>query len=84
MKPIYLDYNASTPVIDEVAEDVVDRSFTRIGAGHQFPVLTKFAVDEKRRCLASAEGLSIDDVLIDAPYEITNEMIEIVSGAEAL
>ena len=35
-------------LVQEVAEDVVDRSFTRIGTGRQAPVIPEFAVDEER------------------------------------
>ena len=39
--------------LHEVGEQILKRTLTRIGAGHQFPLLTKFAIDEK--CQAAIE-----------------------------
>ncbi|MGD8436844.1 MAG: cysteine desulfurase family protein [Syntrophobacterales bacterium] len=55
MKPIYLDYNATTPIDPEVAEAMRPYLFEHFGnpsSSHWYGVQTKKAVDEARRQVA--------------------------------
>ncbi|MCG6946373.1 MAG: cysteine desulfurase [Deltaproteobacteria bacterium] len=55
MKPIYLDYNATTPIDPEVAEAMRPYLFEHFGnpsSSHWYGIQTKKAVDEARRQVA--------------------------------
>jgi len=55
--PIYLDYNATTPILKEVADEMAPYLYDYFGnpsSTHPFGVETKLAVEKARRQIASA------------------------------
>ena len=59
MEPIYLDYNATTPIAKEVADAMrpyLDEFFGNPSSVHSYGVKTKLAVEKARRQLAALIG----------------------------
>ncbi len=66
MKPIYLDYNATSPVAPEVASAMrpyLEEHFGNPSSGHWYGVQTKKAVEKARRQIADALGCDTDEVI---------------------
>jgi cysteine desulfurase len=66
MKPIYLDYNATTPIDSEVAEAMSPYLFERFGnpsSSHWYGVQTKEAVEKAREQVANLLNCSPDEVV---------------------
>ena len=66
MKPIYLDYNATTPIDPEVAEAMAPYLFERFGnpsSSHWYGVQTKRAVETARQQVANLLNCSPDEVV---------------------
>jgi len=66
MKPIYLDYNATTPIDPEVAEAMSPYLFEHFGnpsSSHWYGVQTKEAVEKARDQLANLLNCSPDEVV---------------------
>jgi len=66
MKPIYLDYNATTPIDPRVAEAMlpfVHQHFGNPSSSHVFGVTAKKAVDKARRQVAGMLRCRIDEVI---------------------
>ena len=66
MKPIYLDYNATTPIADEVAEAMMPylkEHFGNPSSSHWYGVEAKKAMDEARRQVAELLGCGIDEII---------------------
>ncbi len=66
MKPIYLDYNATTPIAREVAEAMVPYLFEHFGnpsSSHPYGVTTKRATEAARAQVAALLGCQSDEVV---------------------
>jgi cysteine desulfurase len=66
MKPIYLDYNATTPVDPEVLEAMLPylkEHFGNPSSSHSYGKLTKEAVDKAREQVAKLIGSELDEIL---------------------
>ena len=66
MKPIYLDYNATTPIDPEVAEAMRPYLFEHFGnpsSSHWYGIQTKKAVDEARRQVADLLHCNSEEVV---------------------
>ncbi|MGD8370149.1 MAG: cysteine desulfurase family protein [Syntrophobacterales bacterium] len=66
MKPIYLDYNATTPIDPEVAEAMRPYLFEHFGnpsSSHWYGSQTKKAVDESRRQVADLLNCKPDEIV---------------------
>ncbi len=66
MEPIYLDYNATTPIAKEVAEAMrpyLDELFGNPSSVHSYGVKTKMAVEKSRRQLAELIGCSPSEIV---------------------
>jgi cysteine desulfurase len=66
LKPIYLDYNATTPIDPEVAEAMRPYLFEHFGnpsSSHWYGIQTKKAVDEARRQVADLLHCSPEEVV---------------------
>jgi cysteine desulfurase NifS len=66
MKPIYLDYNATTPIDPKVAEAMlpfIHEHFGNPSSSHVFGVTTKKAVEEARRHVAEMLHCEIEEVV---------------------
>ena len=66
MKPIYLDYNATTPIDPEVAEAMRPYLFEHFGnpsSSHWYGIQTKKAVEEARRQVADLLHCTSDEVI---------------------
>jgi cysteine desulfurase len=66
MKPIYLDYNATTPIDPEVAEAMRPYIFDRFGnpsSSHWYGVQTKDAVEKARNQVANLLNCNPDEVV---------------------
>lgn len=66
MNPIYLDYNATTPIDKEVAETMkpfLDMYFGNPSSAHSYGVTTKLAVIKARNQIAELIGCSSDEIV---------------------
>jgi cysteine desulfurase NifS/selenium donor protein len=66
MKPIYLDYNATTPVAREVAEAMIPYLYEHFGnpsSTHPYGVATKRAVEDARAQVAALLGCEPAEVI---------------------
>ena len=66
MKPIYLDYNATTPIDKEVAEAMkpfLDELFGNPSSTHSYGVITKKAVIKARRRVAELINCQPDEII---------------------
>jgi len=66
MKPIYLDYNATTPIDPRVAEAMlpfIHEHFGNPSSGHIYGVTTKKAVETARRQVAGMLGCSAEEII---------------------
>ena len=60
MNPVYLDYNATTPIDAEVADFMIPflrEHFGNPSSTHQYGIATRKAVEEAREKVASIAGL---------------------------
>ncbi len=66
MKPIYLDYNATTPIAKEVADAMLPYLYDHFGnpsSGHLFGVQAKLAIDLARRQVAELIGAQPAEII---------------------
>ncbi len=66
MKPVYLDYNATTPIDPRVAEAMIPfirDHFGNPSSGHAYGVAAKKAVDKARRQVAALLGCEVHEVV---------------------
>ena len=66
MKPIYLDYNATTPIVPEVAEAMLpylQEHFGNPSSSHWYGVQTKKAIENSRRQVANLLGCDPDEIV---------------------
>lgn len=85
MSPIYLDYNATTPIDPQVAEAMlpyIHQHFGNPSSSHMFGVTAKEAVDHARGQLAEMLGCAGDEVVFTSGgTESNNYAIKGVAGA---
>jgi cysteine desulfurase NifS len=85
MNPIYLDYNATTPLDPQVAEAMlpyIHQHFGNPSSSHIFGVTAKEAVDHARGRLAEMLGCAGDEVVFTSGgTEANNYAIKGVAGA---
>ncbi len=85
MDPIYLDYNATTPIDPQVADAMlpyIREHFGNPSSSHAFGVTAKEAVDKGRRQLAEMLGCGADEVVFTSGgTESNNYAIKGVVGA---
>jgi cysteine desulfurase NifS len=85
MNPIYLDYNATTPVDPQVAEAMlpfIQQHFGNPSSGHAFGVTAKEAVDRARNQVAATLRCGTDEVVFTSGgTESNNYAIKGVAGA---
>ncbi len=66
MAPIYLDYNATTPIDPRVADAMLpylQKNFGNPSSSHAFGVTTKKAVENARRQVADMLGCGIEEII---------------------
>jgi cysteine desulfurase NifS len=85
MSPIYLDYNASTPIDPQVAEAMlpfIQQHFGNPSSGHAFGATTKEAVERARNQVAATLLCRADEVVFTSGgTESNNYAIKGVAGA---
>ncbi|HEY60836.1 MAG TPA: selenide, water dikinase SelD [Anaerolineae bacterium] len=76
-KPIYLDYNATTPIAPEVAEAMrpfIYEHFGNPSSTHAFGVAAKKGVEKARRQVAEMLGCEVDEVIFTSGGSESNNM----------
>ncbi|MDO9088402.1 MAG: cysteine desulfurase family protein [Anaerolineaceae bacterium] len=78
-KPIYLDYNATTPIAKEVADAMLPYLYDHFGnpsSSHRFGVQAKLAIDLARRQVADLLGAqSVEIIFTSGGTEANNHAI---------
>ena len=86
MSPIYLDYNATTPIDSQVAEAMLPYIHGLYGnpsSGHAFGLEARAGVDRARHQVASMLGCHDDEVLFTSGgTESDNHAIKGIAGAD--
>ena len=76
-KPIYLDYNATTPVDPRVAEAMLpylSEHFGNPSSGHVYGLATRQAVDHARQQVAASLGCQTDEVIFTSGGSEANNL----------
>ncbi len=85
MDPIYLDYNATTPIDPQVAQAMlpyIHQHFGNPSSGHAYGQRAKAAVDQARRQVASLLGCQETEIIFTSGgTEANNYAIKGVAGA---
>ena len=85
MKPIYLDYNATTPIDPRVAKAMlpyINEHFGNPSSSHIYGIITRQAVDKARRQVAGMLGCDIEELIFTSGgSESNNYAIKGVAGA---
>ena len=85
MKPIYLDYNATTPIDPRVADAMmpyIREHFGNPSSGHAYGVAAKKAVDRARRQVAALLGCEVYEIVFTSGgSESNNHAIKGVAHA---
>jgi len=85
MSPIYLDYNATTPIDPQVAEAMLPylhQHFGNPSSSHDYGQTTAAAVDQARGQLAGMLGCHAEEVIFTSGgTESNNHAIKGVAGA---
>ena len=77
MKPIYLDYNATTPIAREVADAMVPYLYGKFGnpsSSHAFGIETKQAVEQARSSVARMIGAEPDEIIFTSGGSEANNL----------
>jgi cysteine desulfurase len=77
MTPIYLDYNATTPIDPAVADAMlpfIHRHFGNPSSSHLFGVTAKKAVETARRQVAEMLGCAVDEVIFTSGGSEANNL----------
>lgn len=77
MKPIYLDYNATTPIDPEVKKAMLpflDEQFGNPSSTHWYGVQTKQAVEHARRQIADMLGCDADEIFFTSGGSESNNL----------
>lgn len=85
MKPIYLDYNATTPIDPRVAKAMfpyINERFGNPSSSHVYGISAREAVDKARRQVAGMLGCNTDELIFTSGgSESNNYAIKGVAGA---
>ena len=85
MKPIYLDYNATTPIDPRVKEAMLpylDEHFGNPSSSHYYGIHAKRAVENARKQIADMLGAKVDEIIFTSGgTESNNYAIKGVAGA---
>ncbi len=85
MKPVYLDYNATTPIAKEVADAMLPFLYTDFGnpsSAHSFGVKAKLAVEKARSQVAGLIGCNAEEIVFTSGgTESNNYAIKGVASA---
>ena len=85
MRPIYLDYNATTPIDPAVGEAMlpfIHEHFGNPSSGHEYGVATKKSIDKARKQVADMLGCGIEEVIFTSGgSESNNYAIKGVANA---
>jgi len=83
-RPIYLDYNGTTPLAPEVIADMkvyLETEFGNPSSSHWYGIRPKQAVEEARRRVASLIGCAADEVVFTSGgSESNNQVIKSIAG----
>ena len=77
MEPIYLDYNATTPLDPAVIEAMrpyLETHFGNPSSGHIYGVRTKKAVETARRQVAEMLGARVDEIVFTSGGSESNNL----------
>ena len=77
MKPIYLDYNATTPVDSEVAaamQPFLEEHFGNPSSTHWYGIQTKKAVEQARQQIAELLGCHSDEIIFTSGGSESNNL----------
>lgn len=84
-KPIYLDYNGTTPHAPEVIEAMrpfLETEFGNPSSSHWYGIRPKQAVDEARRKIAASLGCLPEEVIFTSGgTESNNHALKVIGGA---
>ncbi len=78
MKPIYLDYNASTPVAPQVFDQMLPYLKDKFGnpsSSHSFGVACRAGIDQARERLAALLGCAAQDLIFTSGATESNNMV---------
>jgi cysteine desulfurase len=78
LKPIYLDYNATTPIDRQVAGEMLPflhEHFGNPSSAHSFGAKTRMAVETARARVAAAIGAQPDEILFTSSGSEANNMV---------
>ena len=88
MDPVYLDYNATTPIDPHVAEAMLPFIFDHFGnpsSGHVYGQRTRAAVDDARHAVATLLGCHDDEIVFTSGgTEANNYAIKGAAGMAAV
>ena len=88
MDPVYLDYNATTPIDPRVAEAMLPFIFDHFGnpsSGHVYGQRTRAAVDDARHAVATLLGCHDDEIVFTSGgTEANNYAIKGAAGMAAV
>jgi len=77
MKPIYLDYNATTPIAKEVADAMVPYLYGKFGnpsSSHTFGIEAKQAVEQARSSVARLIGAEPEEIIFTSGGSEANNL----------
>ena len=85
-RPVYLDYNATTPVAPEVAEAIrpfLDEAFGNPSSSHAFGQRAKEAVFQARQQVAALINAAPDEIIFTGCATEANNMALLGVAAQA-
>jgi cysteine desulfurase NifS/selenium donor protein len=77
MSPVYLDYNATTPIDEEVAEYMMPflkENFGNPSSNHHFGIQARLAINEARKKVAGLIGCSASEVIFTSGGTESNNL----------
>ncbi len=78
MKPIYLDYNASTPVASQVLEEMLPYLREKYGnpsSSHSFGIACRTGIEQARQQLATLLGCEASNIIFTSGATESNNMV---------
>src|SRR5258708_33540132 len=77
MRPIYLDYNASTPIdpaVTTAMRPLLDEAFSNPSSGHWASIPAKAALEKARRQVASLLGCAREEIVFTSGGSEANNL----------